>query len=165
MNTTKPCRFCKEEILKDATVCKHCGKKQTAGFFKRVGQGILILFVIGIITTMISPSSKTPSTDITSKVSERLKVGEDGYISTGGTNPVLVGVTKEYYDEMFKLITAKDNLGVSQMVLDGKVLMVDSGTAIKVIASEFPSTEVRITEGKYIAQSGWVPNEMVHRQK
>lgn len=162
MNTTKPCRYCKEDILKDASVCKHCGKKQSDGFFKTIGKVILALFVIGVVISIITPSSKTPTTP---QASERLKIGEDGYVSTGGTNPVLVAINKSYYEEMFNLITAKDNLGISQMVLDGKVLMVDSGTAIKVIGSEFPSTQVRITEGKYIAQSGWIPNEMVRRQK
>jgi hypothetical protein len=68
MNTTKPCRFCKEDILKDATICKHCGKKQTDGFFKTIGKGILILFAIGVVISMIPPSSKTSTTTQKQKV-------------------------------------------------------------------------------------------------
>ncbi len=166
MSTTKQCRFCKEEILKDAVVCKHCNKSQAVGAGTRIGQFFLFLIVMGFVISFIAPSSDKGTQTATPQASEFLKTGEDGYVSVGGTgnNPVLVGVTKDYYDEMFKLIAIKDNLGVSQMVMDGKVLMVDNGTAIKVIGSTMASREVRITEGKYIGKSGWVPNEMVHRK-
>lgn len=59
MNTTKKCRFCKEEILQDATVCKHCGKKQPASL-KTVGKVILGIFLIGIIGAAFSDDDKPP---------------------------------------------------------------------------------------------------------
>jgi hypothetical protein len=157
MNTNKKCNFCKEEILKDATVCKHCGKKQPSIIVKRILKGFLILFVIGIIRSSFSDGSSTTQQPVV----ESVKVGENAHLTISGDNPVLVAINKEYYDEMFRLITVRDTLGIAQMSLDGKVLLVDKGTSIKVIGTSMASSEVRINEGKYIGKSGWVPNEMV----
>ncbi len=125
------------------------------------------LFIV-FISGGFSPSTNT-SADVASgpatPVVEKLNVGEEGYVSVGTstTKVVLMGGTKEDYEEMFKLIIARDDLGVSKMVLDGRVLMVEPGTKVKVIGTKIGSREVRIMSGKYLSQSGWVPNEMVHR--
>ena len=167
MNTTKQCAFCKEDILNDATVCKHCSKKQppvVSKLTKRLFQGILVMIGIGIFISIISPDQEIASDTNKTVTANWLKTGEDGYVSVEGSDTVLIATTKEYYDEMFKLLTIKDTLGVSQMVLDGKVLLADKGTSVKVIGSTMASREVRITEGKYIGKSGWVPSEMVLRK-
>jgi hypothetical protein len=109
MNTTKPCRYCKEDILKDASVCKHCGKKQTAGFFKRVGQGILILFAIGIISTLFSSGSKTTATPQKEKVeiseAECQTILKDLYlVSSGKKHPQ---PTDPLYKETTSLLEQK----------------------------------------------------------
>lgn len=59
MNTTKKCHFCKEDILQDATICKHCGKKQPRSL-KTIGKVILGIFVIGIIGAAFSDDDKQP---------------------------------------------------------------------------------------------------------
>ena len=153
----KKCNFCKEEILKDATVCKHCGKKQPSIIVKRILQGFLILFVIGIIRSSFSDGSSTTQQPVV----ESVKVGENAHLTIAGDNPVLVAINKSYYDEMMKLVAVRDTMGIAQMSLDGKVLLVDKNTAVKVIDASYFSSEVRINEGKYIGQAGWVPNEMV----
>ncbi|MFA6608455.1 MAG: hypothetical protein WCT07_00905 [Candidatus Paceibacterota bacterium] len=158
MNTNKKCNFCKEEILNDATVCKHCGKKQPSVIKKRIYQSILILFVIGIIRSSFSDGSSTSQ-----PVVESVKIGENAHLTISGNNPVLVAINKSYYDEMMKLVAANDTTGLAQMSLDGKILLVDKSTAVKVIDASYFSSEVRINEGKYIGQAGWVPNEMVIR--
>lgn len=155
----KKCNFCKEEILKDATVCKHCGKKQPSIIVKRILQGFLILFVIGIIRSSFSDGSSTTQQPVV----ESVKVGENAHLTISGDNPVLVAINKSYYDEMMKLVAVRDTMGIAQMSLDGKVLLVDKNTAVKVIDASYFSSEVRINEGKYIGKSGWVPNEMVIR--
>ena len=70
MNTNKPCLFCKEEILKDATICKHCGKKQTVSFIKRIGQFILFIFLLGVIVSAFSSSSDTSTSKENIQISE-----------------------------------------------------------------------------------------------
>lgn len=167
MNTTKQCAFCKEDILNEAIICKHCSKKQpqaVSGLSKKLFIGILAMMGIGILISSISPDQDTQQATNTSPKANWLKTGEDGYVSVDGSDTVLIATTKEYYDEMFKLLTIKDTLGVSQMVLDGKVLLADKGTTVKVIGSTMASREVRITNGKYTGKSGWVPNEMVLRK-
>jgi preprotein translocase subunit Sss1 len=70
MNTTKKCLFCKEEILQDATICKHCSKKQPASF-KTISKVILGIFIIGIIGAAFPPCTQA-SPDALSSCSERL---------------------------------------------------------------------------------------------
>lgn len=168
MNTTKKCHFCKEDILQDATLCKHCGKKQPRVISKRVWQVLGVLFFIGALGAAFddSPSSTSSTSSSPSQAVQAIdtvKVGENGHLSISGDGPVLVAINKEYYDEMFRLITVNDTLGLAKMTLDGKILLVDNGTAVKVIDSSFASRVVRINEGKYIGESGWVPKEMVIR--
>lgn len=57
MNTTKKCHFCKEDILQDATICKHCGKKQPRSL-KTIGKILLGIFAIGIIGAAFSDDNQ-----------------------------------------------------------------------------------------------------------
>ncbi len=159
MNTTKLCRYCKEDILSDASLCKHCGKKQPSKYAGKIWAGIIVLTLFAFIQSAISNDLDTQ----TAPAVDSVKTGESGRLYIQSDGPVLVAINKEYYDEMFRLITVNDTLGLAKMTLDGKILLVDRGTAVKVIGGSYTYREVRINEGKYIGQSGLVPMEMVVR--
>jgi hypothetical protein len=49
----KQCPFCAEEILRDATVCKHCGKELCARQgWGQIGCGIILLIGAGLLTIL-----------------------------------------------------------------------------------------------------------------
>lgn len=172
MNPTKPCPFCKEQVSISAVKCTHC-QSDLRSWVRRhpvISFFILIFVIIPVVGGVLSTGSKdtTSSTTTTtdsnaSKLANSLKVGETGYVVMKNNGSVFVAVNKDIYDEMFKLITAKDNDGLTQMVLKGQILLVDSGTPVRVIDSSMFSREVRITSGKYSGQSGWVPAEMTSK--
>lgn len=76
MNTTKQCRFCKEEILKDATVCKHCNKKQTVGIGTRIGQFFLFIIAIGVISSFMSSGKSDTATTPTAQTTPTKSVSQ-----------------------------------------------------------------------------------------
>jgi hypothetical protein len=76
MNTTKQCRFCKEDILKEAVVCKHCGKKQTVGVGTRIGQFFIFLIVLGVISSFIIPKSDTGTTTTPTQAEQKINVSD-----------------------------------------------------------------------------------------
>lgn len=50
-STTKKCKYCKEEILKDAKVCKHCGKNQPVEVSKKA---VLIICALVFLPVIIA---------------------------------------------------------------------------------------------------------------
>jgi len=158
---TKKCKYCKESIAKEANVCRFCRKKQ----YLSLGQ-VFIIIIIGMITlpivmTIIS-SNTSPSPSSTTQLSTDLRVGDTGTIKSS-SGSLLVALTRSDAKEVISLSVAKDTLGVSKMVLDGRVMLVDSGTKIRVIDTDLFYTNVRILEGKYYGESGWLPNEFVSK--
>jgi hypothetical protein len=76
MNTIKKCRFCKEEILKDATICKHCNKKQTAGIGTRIGQFFIFIITMGIVISLISDKKETPTTPPATLAEQKVNISQ-----------------------------------------------------------------------------------------
>lgn len=162
-STTKKCKFCKEEILKDANVCKHCGKTIPREYGnKALLIGLLIIF-LPVIISSFSPSSSSETATATPQM-EHLNVGDLGYLqSNSGT--AMLATTQNNEDKLTKLSVAKDTEGITQMVLDGDVILIDSGTKVRVIGQMMFSREVRVLEGKNYGKSGWVPNEFLSKNK
>jgi len=69
--------------------------------------------------------------------------------------------TKEAFDAYIKAATNNDTLGMAQLIYADEGFLVPDGTKVLVIDSGLGSHEVRILDGKFIAQSGWVPMEFV----
>ncbi len=78
-----------------------------------------------------------------------------------GTASVLVGADENALGEMDKAIRAKDDYGRVQLVMIGRILLVDSGTRSRVLDIGFFTHEVRILEGKHQGRKGWVRKQFV----
>jgi hypothetical protein len=81
--------------------------------------------------------------------------------------PLLVPLDKEAYEEVEKLAQANDDLGVRGMVASGRAILVPGGTQIKVIEVNGIldlMCRVRILEGSYTGQDGWIPIKFLQQE-
>jgi hypothetical protein len=72
---------------------------------------------------------------------------------------LLIGLTEEALDESIKAAVADDSFGQFELVASGQAFMLPNCTIAKVIDRSFGKSEVRIMEGDYLGQSGWIPYE------
>ena len=70
--------------------------------------------------------------------------------------------TKQGLDDYTKAAVNNDTMGMAQMIYDGEGFLASDGTKVLVIDSGLGTRQVRILDGKFIGQSGWVPMEFVH---
>jgi len=78
-----------------------------------------------------------------------------------GGETVSVVVDEKSFDEYVHAAVIKDYFGMLELVNQGRVFSVKSGTRIQVLDRGFGKTKVRILEGEWIGASGWVPYEWV----
>ena len=135
---------------------KPLSKKRKIIYGSIIGLGVIVM-----ILSNSGGSSSSSSSTPTPPVSQVL-IGDTAYLKSSA-DPILVPITKDYFDRTMQLSVAGDTTGIAQMVLDGQVLPVKNGTTVKVIGEGFSSSEVRIMSGDYIGQSGFVPNEFVSK--
>lgn len=88
---------------------------------------------------------------------KRLATGQQGTAKSD----TLAAVDDPSWDAMWKAITAKDQMGITELMLRGKVFMISQGTKVQAIDSSFTATKVRVLDGSHIGKAGWVPYEMV----
>lgn len=87
-------------------------------------------------------------------------VGQEVHLVSTADN-VLVATTDAAWDAMYKAIAANDKEGLALLVLSGDVLLVPVNTKVRVIEGAFTSVKVRMLEGAYYGQAGWVATELV----
>ena len=125
--------------------------------------GIALIFLIIIFVIVSTHSGQNSNQNYTTQTaSDSINIGDDVILGNNADN-VLLGVTKDDFEELVKLAVAKDNVGVTKMVLDGRAFMVDKGTQARVIDAGFTAYEVRIMSGSHYGDSGWVPAEFCHK--
>jgi len=158
----KKCPHCKTEVDPKASRCPHChGKIFQWTFIKILVVGFFSLMVLSAVISTVSYQNYTSKEVATIAP---LSISEEGYLDSG--NPtVILGTTKDNYDEALKLSIAKDSEGITKMLLNNQVIMVKSGTKIRVIDTSMFEREVRILDGKEYGQSGWTANEFVKENK
>ena len=97
-----------------------------------------------------TPQEQTPS------------IGDIAYLRVpwAPSKPVLAADTTDDFNEMFKLMSANDTVGVAKMVTDGQAYMLDPNTEVKVIDSSFQSYQlvyqVRIMSGDNFGNAAWI---------
>jgi hypothetical protein len=107
--------------------------------------------------TQTTPSP-TPSRDI-------VHSGEIGVLRAGDSSSgVLLGSSREAYDEITKIAVSHDQEGLAMLVLSERAFAVPAGTKVRVlgrIGFLSTGTEVRILEGDRYGRVGFVPSEWV----
>jgi hypothetical protein len=87
-----------------------------------------------------------------------LNTGDECVLSADGTD-VFLSIDEKTNDRLTRLCTAKDEAGVAQLVLQGKVTVIQAGTRAKIIKRGFLTSEVRILQGDHAGESGIVDSE------
>lgn len=134
-------------------------------FYKRTWFWILIGVILVVMISSSGqsdqpsePSNPTPSADYV------MNSGEQGYIRNG-QDEVLVSKTQTALDTFTKAAIAKDNVGMTEVVTSGQAYFVKAGTKVLVIERISGGvTKVRIQEGEFSGDAGYVPMEFVKKQ-
>lgn len=95
-----------------------------------------------------------------SDTQSRKAVGQNGLLDNGGQ--ITVAIDEAAYNELDKIMRAKDSIGYASMIIDGRAFVVQSPTRVLVLDNTYGLTQVRIKQpGKHLGKSGWVPREWV----
>lgn len=153
-------------------------KKTSCVTWGCLGSIILIAFLMfiaacsAIITPKKSPTTtndkvttntetaQTETQESSDTSNDFVGIGENGILDNGSED-VLLGVSKEDNDQIVHNYVINDLDAVAQMVLDGKAFFVPTQTKVLVIERDFGVRQVRILEGDFSGQSGWIPYEFV----
>lgn len=170
---TKKCSKCGEEILSSAKVCKHC-KSDTRGWFARhpIVSSLLILFLFSSALSAISDGLNDTTVSGTSVVT--LNVGEEGIINNNEDNGVcdgitVAGTTKDDMNAYIDTIVANDKEGRGELLLSGRIFMVNNCTQIRNI--EIGGTLGSLSKIRFLnsgqtqpSATGWIPYEYARRK-
>ena len=76
-----------------------------------------------------------------------------------GRNYVLLPATEEILDEMRSCEAAQDDLGISLLVADEKLLLISCGTKVKILeaANSEAGCKVRILGGQFVGEKAFAP--------
>ena len=94
-------------------------------------------------------------------------IGDIAYlrIPWAPSKPVLAADTTDDFNEMFKLMSANDTVGVAKMVTLGQVYILSPNTEVRVIDSSFQSFQlvyqVRIMSGDNFGNAAWIQGDLV----
>lgn len=160
------CPHCRSEVDPKASRCPQCqGKIYQWTLGKKILLGLILLITVpAIISTASGGSSSSSSApSAVSDSSDRVGRGENGYVRISSSDSVAVLRTKELMDEYVNAAINKDTYGMAQLLLGGGGFFVPNDTKVLVIDSSIGARQIRILEGKFVGQSGWVPMEFVHK--
>ena len=80
----------------------------------------------------------------------------------GNSTTLISGaVDDDTWDAMFKALGAEDKIGITALVITGRILLIKPGTRALVLDSALGRYEVRILSGPYIGRRAWVAREAV----
>lgn len=153
--TEKKCPHCAMMIPKEAKICPHCRRKQLAT--ATTAQTVVAFIIILMLFAWIGYRGGCGSTTSTSS---SVSIGQEGFLDSG-TELVPVAIDQIAFDEWTKARVAKDEQGMLQLILQGRIVSVEKNTKIKIIDQGMFIRKVRILDGKHQGVAGWVAYEYI----
>lgn len=120
---------------------------------------IILVVIIGLRNKNEKLYNENHSSETTF---QSLGIGEIGHLDNGN-EMVSLGIDLDSYNEMLKSTQANDKRGWAELVLAGKIFLVDCKTSVRVIDRSMFLRRVRILEGPQKDLAGWCAYEYVKR--
>jgi len=128
---------------------------------------VLIIIIISLLDgeekketlPLITPSSNT--------VTSVLDIGEEGILNNNSDKNDTSGISilaidEKAFDDFTQASIANDKYEFNKMINSGRLFTIPNGTAVKVIDIKSPGrTKIRVLEGKYVGESGWIAFEFI----
>lgn len=133
---------------------------------KVTGGICLLLFIIALITigVMSCISKDDSSNKISTPTPTPIKsMGVEAKIHVDNISFVYAAADKDSAKQLNNRLLANDNVGISELVVGGKVFQVENDIKIKILDVDVWNGlyQVRFLEGKNINRSGWVSEGFV----
>jgi len=120
-----------------------------------VREALLLLCATLVLTGCCGAVSDSPETP---KIGEETRL-DAAKAAAGTSSEVLLAVNQYTRDEMIDALEAKDNYGLANLLLSGRVFPVADRTKVLVLDRDWYIVRVRVLEGPYAGKSGWVNYE------
>lgn len=119
---------------------------------------ILFTIILAMIAVVLCVSSDGKTT-----TESYPSVGSEAILSVEGSGPITVAIDEEAVEEIINALIAKDNIGLMNLVLAGKVFYVQNSTKVLILDVNYSRAivKIRILEGDNWGMAGWVPYEFV----
>lgn len=76
---------------------------------------------------------------------------------------VYAATTLTNYDALIKAFVAKDEIGVANMLLQRRAVLIENGTDVLVLERHSGYMQVRVLGGKQFGIAVWIQSELVDR--
>lgn len=114
-----------------------------------------------ITVKQITAAKTTTRSSIARLKAEHPTLGEKGVLRIDGGSRVPICATQAVRDRLQQLSNVNDVAGIEQLIRLGSIRMVDSGTRVLVIGTDWTLFEVRILDGIRAGHSGFVERDFV----
>jgi hypothetical protein len=137
-------------------------QKAAAGNMLFVAAFLVGLLVFGVLTVVRRMSGK-PAVQVAQAPDKKL--GDTGLLYVNAeTDSIPVARSEAALTELTDCINHKDSEGFAKMGLEGKVMLVDANTPVRLIGIGglfYSCRRIRILSGDFSTEDGWVPKEWV----
>ncbi|WP_429351575.1 hypothetical protein [Paenibacillus sp. 4624] len=124
-------------------------KKPNTLLIGSIGIVVLIFFFGLTFCNSNTSSSKTTTSTKTVTAGDRAYINANSYAAS----------TKDNLDLMLNYMDAKNESGLNEMILTGKVFAVNKGTEVNIVERTFATVQVSYSGG-----TGWLPYELVTKK-
>lgn len=122
----------------------------------------LLIVLVVIIALALNVDSLSRKSKVSATPTLSPSIGKQGILHVeDGASSHWVAADEETTEKLLDAINAKDDYGLSELLLTEQVFSVKDGTKVLIIDEALFKIQIRILEGPYAGQSGWVPHKWV----
>ena len=124
---------------------------------QKIGIGLLVAFVAFFIVIARSVQPQEPAVQRGAPASS----GSSTQHVQSSRQYVWLAATQDDINASFAAIAAGDDSGMQQLIQQGRIFPVQSGSAIRILEQRDGLTYVRVLDGTYAGYDGWINTEQI----